>query len=465
MTRQVTFDWQTNEDVYLRRAARHFSAVQGAAYADALPVVQPSHPAFAYAGPSHAVYDDALDAGAPVRDGEREVTLFTLRALAVLLFVLLAAGGAPMSPDQVDRAQIERELTLMLEQDVAATRARDRDRYRALIDPDISSRWVDQWRDHWSQRSETGLAYSVTLGPTQRVNEETVRAEVYVTLPRTHWWQPASVREARFYRSVNGQWLRTLPPDDFWGEPQTLRSRRYVIHHYEADASSVQEAADRLDSAIAELYEIFHLPDNPDDRMRVIVLRPGDENPYIADRRAIEVMSPAVTEIARQVTDADYLAELIFSSSTARIFDLRGGGYRWSFLYAALRGWLSSELLGQPRRSEHESDGVFRTYTAALYPLQLSDIDEYFVGGEPGRETVLWRYAAATVLLDYMISLEGAEVLPELIAAFKTHNTWGGLIKTVFGMTEQEFTDGWNEYLYATYGFGTREADNRRYGD
>ena len=126
---------------------------------------------------------------------------------------------------------------------------------------------------------------------------------------------------------------------------------------------------------------------------------------------------------------------------------------------------MGSELLGQPHRWEQEGDEVFRRETAQLYPLRLSDIDEHFVGGAPGRETVLWRYAAATALLDYMIGLRGDEVLPELIAAFKTHNTWAGLIKTVFGMTEQEFTDGWNEYLYATYGFGTREADNRQYGD
>ena len=111
MTRQVTFDWQTNEDVYLHRAARHFSAVQDAAHHDASPIAPLSHPAFAYAAPSYAIYDDAPDAGAPIGDGERVLTLFALRALAVLLFALLAAGGAPMSPDQVDRAQIVQELT------------------------------------------------------------------------------------------------------------------------------------------------------------------------------------------------------------------------------------------------------------------------------------------------------------------------------------------------------------------
>ena len=107
---------------------------------------------------------------------------------------------------------------------------------------------------------------TVTLGPTQRVNDEIVRAEVYVTLPRTHWWQPSSVREDRFYRVVNGQWLRTLPPDEYWGEPQTLQSSSYLFHYFEADADSVQEAAARLDPALAELYDLFDLPDERNDR-------------------------------------------------------------------------------------------------------------------------------------------------------------------------------------------------------
>ena len=185
---------------------------------------------FPYTGPSYAVYDDAPDAGAsPVRDGERALTLFVLRAMAALVFVLLAAGGAPTSPERVDRLTIERELSVVLEMDDAAWRARDREGHAALIDPDVGRAWAREWREGWGASAVSGRVHATKLGPAHRIDDGLVQAQVYVSTPRTNWWQAEDLRETRFYREANGMWLRTAPPDSYWGEPLTLHTDSFRL--------------------------------------------------------------------------------------------------------------------------------------------------------------------------------------------------------------------------------------------
>jgi hypothetical protein len=75
------------------------------------------------------------------------------------------------------------------------------------------------------------------------------------------------------------------------------------------------------------------------------------------------------------------------------------------------------------------------------------------VNGVPGRGTVLWRYAATSTVLDYVVAEYGEIALQELLDGFSHHGTWAGLIESILGISEEEFTESWNEYIAVEYGF------------
>lgn len=441
MSRQITFDWQIDEEEFERRLAQHGEEM-----------------------PAELL-----------TDGERKLALIVLRGLAALVFVVLASASAPLSPRQIDRMQIESELTPILEFEEDAWRDRDRERYDMLIDPAVHGNWVGEWRDNWGARSETGQSIQLTLGPTRRLDEELVQANVYVSLPRTGWWQPAAFRETRFYRSSDGVWLRTLPSDTYWGEPQSLETSSFVFHYYTADTESVRAAASRLDAAYTELYRTLGLGLVPDDERILVFVKPGmadsrgstDRRPYVhvLDRsrtHRLEVTSPILSEVPQGVSNADYLTERVFSRLTndllrnRRYIKMR---YDWAFVRVVMRGWLVQELLDQPSGWRQESAAVFRQYAAGMYPLRLADVDDFLVSGKTGRETALWRYEAASSLLDYVVATRGPDILPALMAGFAEHASWQPLIEDVFETSLEEFTQGWNEYLAVEYGLQEPGSD------
>lgn len=455
MSQHISFDWRTGEDEYLRRAARHFSAVHQAAYAEAAPAFELSYETLPYAVPSYAVYDDAPDAGAPVRDGERALTLFALRAMAALVFVLLAAGGASTSPERVDRLAIERELTVVLEMDDAAWRSRDREGHAALIDPDVGLAWAREWREGWGASVVSRRVHATRLGPAHRVDEDLVQAQVYVSTARTNWWQAEDLRETRFYRDANGMWLRTTPPDSYWGEPLTLRTDHFVLRYHAPDAESVEAVAPKLDEAYARLYRTLALGAPPNRRPMEIFVHTGLSPTRGSSERAVQVTSPILAQIPSDLSNADYLADRIVSrlvSDTLRSVSSYGASHRWAFVFSVIRNWLVEDMVGLQSHWQDEAAAVFRADIADERALSLSDLDDYYVGGTPGRQTVLWRYAAVGSLLDYMIVREGADVLPHLVDGLSRTGSWSHLVETLFGVSEAEFTAGWNAYLAAEYG-------------
>ncbi|MFN2200139.1 MAG: hypothetical protein ACK2UO_02980 [Caldilineaceae bacterium] len=389
-------------------------------------------------------------------DGERRIVLVTLRALAALTFLILASGSAPLSLAQLDRMRTSAELATVLELDKTAWRDRDRERYDSLVDPTVDQIWLREWRDNWGARGDTGRPYDLQLGAIQRVSEELVQAEVYVQLPHRNWWQTAENRETRFYREANGLWLRTLPPEDFWGEPVTLRSKHFIFHYYAPDSESVQTAVPILEAAYTDLYKILGLVDSPADGPTTVVVKPDFVRSRGWESGVLELTSPLLSQVPKGMTNGDYLADRIFrqvSSLAIRESAPYAANRRWAFVFTVVRGWLGAELLGQPNVWRAESREVFQAHSPAIYPLKLADIDEYYVGGVPGRGTVLWRYAATSTVLDYVVAEYGEIALQELLDGFSHHGTWAGLIESILGISEEEFTESWNEYIAVEYGF------------
>jgi hypothetical protein len=422
MTKRIGFDWTFDEESFER------------SFADFVPA-------------------DGVDF---LTNGERRIVLITLRALAALMFVLLASGSAPFSLAQLDRMRTSEELASVLEMDEAAWRDGDRERYESLIDPSVDQAWMREWRDDWGASGATGRPYGLELGAIQRVNEDLVRAEVFVHFSHRNWWQTAENRETRFYRNVHGLWLRTLPPEDFWGVPLTLRSEHYIFHYYSPDLESVKAAAPVLDTAYAGLNEILGLADSPEDVPITVVVEPGFVRSRGWESGILALTSPLLSRVPVGMTDADYLADRIFrqvSSAAMHETAPNAANRRWAFVFTVVRGWLGAELLRQPSAWRAEIQEVFRAYSPTIYPLELADIDEYYAGGVPGRDTVLWRYAATSTVLDYVVDEYGESSLQDLLEGFSHFGTWGGLIESVLSISEDEFTESWNKYLAVEYGF------------
>ena len=284
MSQQVTFDWLTDEDAYLREAA--------------------------HAGLSSSAH--------LFSDGERRLVLILLRSLAALLILVAAAGSAALSPSQRERMQTEDELRAVLNMEEDAWRAKDKDRHAALIDPQVDGEWVGEWRDNWGASSDTGHIYTLGLGPTVRLGDDLIEVEVYVALPRTAWWQPAVRRETRFYRHADGMWLRTLPPEEYWGEQIALETQHVTFRYFEADAESVRLAASRLDSAIADLHSILGLAPVAEDQRVEVVIKPGLVHSWDWTSGVLEVTSPALAQVPRGLSDAEYVAERVFCACLPR---------------------------------------------------------------------------------------------------------------------------------------------------
>jgi hypothetical protein len=61
------------------------------------------------------------------------------------------------------------------------------------------------------------------------------------------------------------------------------------------------------------------------------------------------------------------------------------------------------------------------------------------------------RTEAAWTLVSYAMDSYGFSALPSLIEAMGEHNTWEGLIPAVFGVSAEEFEQGWQAYLDSEY--------------
>ena len=67
------------------------------------------------------------------------------------------------------------------------------------------------------------------------------------------------------------------------------------------------------------------------------------------------------------------------------------------------------------------------------------------------------RSVAAITVVDYFVQTYGREQLPELVAAFRTHDSWETLIPAVTDVSAAEFEAGWQQFLAEKYAYELRE--------
>lgn len=400
----------------------------------------------------------AGEAQAVHSDKERWITLAVLRMLAALVVMAAATASAAFSPAQVQRMETEEDLAALLVMEQEAWADRDPSKYEALIDPQVDSAWIAQWRGGWGTRRSLASGHSLTLLSAQHLSDDFVQASVRVVQPRTsNWWQTPVQRETRFYRRAGYTWVRTLPPPSYWGEPLTLETPHLTFRYYAPDARAVETAAVRLEAAYVDLYAMLDLAPPAVNEKVVVVVKPEMALSRTWTGGELEVTSPQMMPVSDGFTDADYVAstalgriipQALNSERYLRLIE----PFHWGLVVSAMRNWLRAELLDQPSAWRAEAQTVFQEHASEAYPLRLRDLTEYEVEGQHGRNTALWRFMAAETILEYIVHEYGREALPAFLHGMSESNSWAELTVAAFGVPIEEFVAGWNQYLSDTYG-------------
>ena len=398
--------------------------------------------------------DDALGFG--LSAGERQLVKALGRGLTLLLAALLLATSVGLSRVERERRLAERGITTMLNLENNAWRMRDYNLYTALLDPTLDERWVAEWRDHWRTGEDGGADYTAKL-ISVRADAGLMRATLLVEQPTLLWWQTSPYVETRFYRRVDGQWLRTMPSADYWGEPRAIRTAHLRLTYFARDAATVEAAAPELERAYVGMYAALGVETPPAETLTIAVV-PQPVGRWSSAPNQIEVMSPSLTQVPAGQSDADYLAYDVMNWFTyLAVRDAVPGMngrylYRWPIVVWGLRGWLRDDLLARPTPWQNDVKAALQTHRDDFLPVQLTEIADLRANINPARDEVILRYLAAESFVRFAATTYGRDRLPALLDALVRSGKWDEIIPSVYGVSAERFEADWNAFLVEQYG-------------
>jgi hypothetical protein len=389
-------------------------------------------------------------------EGERFFVNGLIRGLSLLVVVFCAAAAAALTPEERERQAAQTGIEFALRQEQQAWRLRDRAFYETLIDPNVERHWESEWRDYWRDEEDLDQDFRANLLDV-RETHGVMQALVVTEQPTVEWWQTSPVREQRFYRRQGQNWLRTIPPPEFWGERQSLKTAHLRFVFYEQDAASVAAAAATLEQAYLEMYQLLGLDVPPTAEPLTVSVVPRPVGRWAPSPYELEVTSPLLSRVPEGQTDAEFLAYDIMGWFTYRALrDATPGTasrylYRWPILVWGLRGWLRNDLLAQPSPWQDDALAAFRARREEFLPLGLVDVTELRGQGRPSRDEVIARYLAAESFIHYVVDTHGRDRLAELLAGLVRYGSVGDLIPELYGTSTERFVAEWNLHVLANY--------------
>ncbi|MEZ4660339.1 MAG: hypothetical protein R2911_22510 [Caldilineaceae bacterium] len=263
---------------------------------------------------------------------------------------------------------------------------------------------------------------------------------------------PLQYLQYRFYRQVDGQWLRTFPSKSYWGEYQSLRTDYLRFEFRTRDADVVQAAAPQLDKTYADLYTaVGMLPPAVPLTIRVVERdRPG----WTVNQDRLNVPSYMVTVADPSMNDVEAFSQSIISNMVFQVLresQTAQGGNRfvlWSALFPGLHSWLTKEQSGYALMWEPRMAAALQLQLRAQGALTLNDVS---FGSGSGRNPWQWRTLALESIVDYVATRYGRERLPEFIRALSLYHSWGTLIPDLYDVSAAEFEADWNAHLAQHY--------------
>jgi len=399
--------------------------------------------------------DVAQNGARMLSHGEWRLAMHLLRGVALLLLALIFVTGGTLSQEQREQLRIRHGVEQALALEELAWKRNDRTLSNQLIDDAVDARWQREWRIYWAvdvaARREFG-AYVQRVQPLDGAFADVTRVELVVNRPSVEWWISSPQREVRFYREVDGRWLRTLPGDAFWGEPRVLNTPHLRFEYRARDAATVEAIAEQVESIYVELHRVLEL-ELPTDESITFVIAPDVVRQWAAYGDRMEFTSPLLSKVPARLSDADYLAQQLVSQLTYRTVNAAISQqrnpyqFRWERMVWALRGWLRTELLDQRTPWHDQAEALFREQRAGKLPLRLHDVSSWRRFDQPDQMEIMWQYAAAESITAYTVEQYGLVWLPVMVRGFGRYGNWAEYIPGVYDISVEEFEREWNRYL------------------
>jgi len=163
---------------------------------------------------------------APPMLAEQRLFMRMARSLLLAFLVTTLAASAAMSRHEYNALRMRAAIQRVADLEIRALQTNDRPLEESVLENRVAlielSGWLGLHRVRRQQRQDLRVQIiDAHLDTGAEAKMAFVAARV--DPPAAHW-VPVPYLETRFYRQHGGQWLRTTPPADFWGERRVLET-------------------------------------------------------------------------------------------------------------------------------------------------------------------------------------------------------------------------------------------------
>lgn len=407
---------------------------------------------------------------AMLSSSERRLIFAFLRSMLFCALALFLAAASFRSESEVNYARQEQAVERSLLAEVDAWRKNNRDLLADTIDPAHVETWGPTWRKYWrgSTRERQSLALEIIHIESAQLatgtgdsTREYIFAEVADRQPPRDWWLVSPTRETRVYTQAatpDGRWVRTIPPDSYWGQSQRLDTEHVRFEYYERDESLVAVVAPDIEEHYKRLFDLLALePLNEQIKFTVRIL-PHPRQGRGGRSTVVFMTTPMLSAKPLHMSEEEYVERYVVHQLTAlavnRVARWRGSADNllWSSVMWALRNQLEAELLGSDSPWFMEHEATFAEYGKLMHPMSLEAITEIRKPKlERDSRHIYWQQIGAELMIRYAIESYGLETTVGIITQFNQTRNWDQLISATFGVSLEEFEAGFAAYVKQRY--------------
>lgn len=263
-----------------------------------------------------------------------------------------------------------------------------------------------------------------------------------------------SFRETRFYRQVNGQWLRTQSDLAFWREPyQSFQTKHFEVSYPAEDNALIQMVAHRFESAYDQVCADLDCPGDLAP-IRLMIYTDGGQPHWSGLDRVytIDMLSPRIggmydtadDETARRLDDP--VTQAAYQSLISILVQITSGGFAWmpsdpthggTFFTSAIMDWENNRVLGHPDVSQLLPPPELITNTQLVRLESLWDMQSTPSNPEQ---------VAYSVIL-FIEQKFGAPSVGKFLRAIGPARSFAQAIEASLGVDEAQFAQQWKDWL------------------
>ncbi|MBV7335927.1 hypothetical protein KFU94_48360 [Chloroflexi bacterium TSY] len=392
---------------------------------------------------------------------QKRAAIVTTRFVTIMLamIVIATSGLFPLAERERSRSHAGIQRAHDLEHE--AWLRTDRQFFVNLLDKEADSEWRIDTAKEWVYRLDHDVA-----PPTIELQEINVIGDIALvdTLIQYHEQNHPSrfsnlspvgakiYREVRFYRRDGERWLRTLPPNAFWGPLQEIQTPHLRFRFYAHDARLVTPLAAEMEEIFLAMHQAVGLEQPSTTRRLMLEFVPRALHGESFAGDWILISSPLMLSIPKEISNQTVIVDSLVSRFASRVLDdvRQPYGYwrkpLWRTLHAGVHSWLMLEVGHHAPVWSEDAEAVFQYRLTLQNPLMLDEIAYVRNTADEQREWY-WHLKKGESMVQYATEQYGRNRLPALLEGLSTHQSWDDLIPSLYQISRQEFETGWNEYL------------------